>query len=676
MRFLSRGLAAVLSLAVAAQPVLSAEVRSAFSASASRGAAVSVPALPTLPSPALLPAANVTLPLYGASERFPQASVRAAVAASPLAAASKHIVAAAAQAAKASVDQGRASGDQSSVSAQRQFNALTGEADDIRASGPGDGAAPASVPDSGSTRLAPSSPQPPPHAPQPPKKSRLWNVFPNDPARRQSFWRYLGGYSIFSLVYEMYLVSFPFLIASMTRNSLRAHNDPRLNDPKAVEALINRNRAEGRIFHWTGQSASYASMPLFSGKGEQAPQPWLTRSTLIRAGFLAGVAAVALFATGHVPLGAAVLFVSLSMGAASFFQGVAGTKESLGTFTLMGADSVSETDRDKANAILNIVSNFAAIIGPALAGHLSMSVSNLFGQTDVSSYIVYFIYAVGTALSGLVYFGVRLFWQRASNKLAPTTGPPFSLKGALGQIGSSLRTGIKLLWSNKFLRYTVIGIIINSLFSDPLSSSILPDYVATLTKGIPGIAALLKVPVLGWLLQGLTGSPMGFYSFMIVSYNVSSMVASFLLEPVRKVLAKFGATTAESALKPLYVLAFLEPFLFKAMLHWHSLPLVLAFYGLQSLVTGFGALVAQGLMQKAVNEFPEKDRISVLASESFVGTITAIVSMVIYGFALNKIPVGAMMSLALMAVGLQAGIRLAIPWLSFKKSAPKPPAKP
>src|SRR5579883_844294 len=254
MRLLTRALAGLLSLALAAQPALSADVRSALIAPAAGGAAVAVPALPALPTlPSLSPSAGLALPLYGSSERFPHAQVRSAVAASPLAAAALRVGAAAVLAAKESVDPSKASGDQSSASAQRQFDALTGEAD-IRVSAAGDDAAPAAVP-SDAARLAPSTAQPP-QPPQPPRKTHLWSVFSQDPARRSSFWRYLGGYSIFSLVYEMYLVSFPFLIASMTKNSLRQHHDPRLNDPQAVQALINRNRAEGRIFHWTGQSVS------------------------------------------------------------------------------------------------------------------------------------------------------------------------------------------------------------------------------------------------------------------------------------------------------------------------------------------------------------------------------------------------------------------------------------
>ena len=85
-----------------------------------------------------------------------------------------------------------------------------------------------------------------------------------------------------------------------------------------------------------------------------------------------------------------------------------------------------------------------------------------------------------------------------------------------------------------------------------------------------------------------------------------------------------------------------------------------------------------GLTQKALGRYGNKmDMISVLSAESFIAIIAAIFSTSMYGFLLNSIATKTAMVMAAVAITVQDGIRVALPWLSFTKDQRKrqpPPA--
>ena len=170
---------------------------------------------------------------------------------------------------------------------------------------------------------------------------------------------------------------------------------------------------------------------------------------------------------------------------------------------------------------------------------------------------------------------------------------------------------------------------------------------------------------------------MGYFSFMVVLSSIGSIAAAVLIKPARKLLTRLGFHSEEGMLLPFYILAALEAPLFFAMMWWPSMAGVLLLYGLQTLVTGFGALTASGLMQKSLGSYKDSEVNKVLAAESIVGIIASIVSTIAYGFLLTDISIKTAMLIAAVAIAVQAVIRLASPWLAFTKEErrrqPPPP---
>lgn len=518
-----------------------------------------------------------------------------------------------------------------------------------------------------------------PAADVPAAKPGLTTVF-HEPERNKSFWRYVLGEAFFLVGFEMYMVGLPFLISSLTKNSLREHNDQRAQNAAAVTELVKQNRTIARIAHWAAQGLSYVTLPFFAKKAEEGPKKWLTRGMLLRAGALALVPVVFL-TTGLVSMPVSMGLLALLFAAQSYFQGITVMMEGKGLARVMGDASVTPAERTRANAILSFLAGAIAIIAPAIAGHISL-IHDFFGKSGVGGAVIYGIYAGAAAVAGLIWASVRMFGGRKEEGAAPATGPPAAkkgLKGTLKELGGSLWEGTKLLWKNKFLRVMVLLSLVNSLFSDPLIFNVLPDYAEKIIQTHPAASHLLTVPVLGWFIKGLTSTPMGYFSFMVVLSSIGSIVAAALIGPARKLLAKLGYHGEEGMLKPFYILAALEAPLFFVMMAWPSLAGVLLLYGLQALVTGFGALTASGLMQKALGTYNDRDVNKVMAAESFVGIIASILSTIAYGFLLGGITTKTAMLIAAVAIAVQAVIRLASPWLAFTKAErsrkPSEPAK-
>lgn len=592
-------------------------------------------------------------------------------------------------AAEAVRDIGTLSSDATRAAAQRQIGVLTGERRIPGRAAAGQAPVPMSVLRD-TLRASFLRPQvageagetAKPEVPAP--KDGVTQVF-KDPERNRSFWRYVLGYAIFLFGFEMYMVGLPYLISSLTKNSLREHNDPRLAVEETVKAVIRQNRSLARIAHWTAQAVSYATIPLFSKKAEEGPRKWLVRAMLVRAAVLALVPAV-FFASGILSLQAAFLVLFLILAAQSFFQGIAVIMETAAVTRIIGDQSVTPAERTKANAILTFVAAAIAIIAPAIAGHISL-IRNFFGKTGVGGAVIYGIYSASVAGAGLVYATIRMFaGQNKTAAAAPAAGEqaspaPSGLGGALKKLWLSLKDGIKLVFKNRFLRVMLGLSLINALFSDPLVFNVLPEYVESLIHSQPAVGAILDIPVIGWLVKGLTSTPMGYFSFMVVLSSVGSIVAAALIKPLRRLLERFGFKTEESMLLPFYALAAIEVPLFWIMLHWPSMAGVLVLYGLQTLVTSFGLITVSGLEQKTLGSYKDDEVNKLLAGRSFLAILAAIASTLVYGFLLNGIAIQTSMLIAAIAITVQGALRLAVPWLSFTKEERRrqpapPPQKP
>ncbi len=514
--------------------------------------------------------------------------------------------------------------------------------------------------------------------PPAPKKAGITQVF-KDPERNKAFWRYVGGYSIFLFGFEMYVVGLPYLISAITRNSLSENHDARAANQEALKTLVRSNRSLARIAHWVAQGVSYVTIPLFTrGVEKDGPKKWLVRSMLIRAGVLAGVAGL-FFATGVLSVSASLwMFLGL-VALQSFFQGIAVTFEGAATTRIMGDKSVTSEERTKANSILTVIAAIFAIIAPVIAGQLAQ-IGPVMGKTGVGGAVIYSIYAGAIALCALVYATIKMIGgpKKTDGAEQPKeAAAPKGLGGTLKGLWTSIKDGSRIVLKDRFLRTLLLMSMVTSLFSDPLIFNVLPEYIEGLVAKNPGsIGAIMNIPGVGWFLKSLTSTPMGNFAMMMVMASVGSIVASLLIKPLTKLFKKLGFKTDEALTIPFYILAALEAPLFLIMIHTPTMLGAVALYGLQSLVVGFIGIAIQGLYQKNLGGQKDENVNKILAAQSLFGIAAAILSTYVYGFVLKDISISTSLTIAAIATGVMALLRLAAPFLSFSKATRKPPNDP
>ncbi|MBI5239312.1 MAG: hypothetical protein HY926_02485 [Elusimicrobia bacterium] len=562
----------------------------------------------------------------------------------------------------------QAPADPSKGAAEAQFSVLTGEKRAASSTLAEEPAAAAPVTLSASLK-APEAKAPSARAGVP-ARSGFTQVF-KDPERNKSFWRYVAGYITFLFGFRMYVVGLPYYISGLTKNSLAEANDPRLGDAETVKALVRENRSLARIAHWVAQGLSYATVPLFTKNGAEGPKKWLVRSYFVRFAVLALIPTL-FFASGLLSLNAAFLIFFGLVAAQSFFQGLSVTTESAATARIIGDSSVTQAERTKANSILFFISAAMSILGPVLGGQVA-AVSELFGKANPGGALIYGIYALVCGVAGLIFASLGIINGRAA-AAAPTAGAvgaeKVGLGGTLKNLWVSFKDGLQLVFKNRLLRTLCIVALVSALFADPLIFNVLPEFVEGLIKSDPGgLGSWLQVPVLGWFLKALTGTPMGYFALMTAGASVGSMAASATLKPLRKLFLKLGFKTEESLTIPFYILAALEAPLFWLMIAAPSTWAVLGLYLLQSLLVGYAGITISSFYQKTLGSYEGKDVPKILAAQSLLSIVASIIATYLYGFVLTGIPIATSLLIAAVATTVLSAIRLAAPWLLFSKES-------
>ncbi|MFH1723264.1 MAG: hypothetical protein ABII00_01460 [Elusimicrobiota bacterium] len=497
-----------------------------------------------------------------------------------------------------------------------------------------------------------------------------------DPARNKAFWRIFLGEQIYMVGFQMYVVALPYLIQSFTRNTLKENGRLAGTTPEALTELVRQNRSLARIAHWVSQAVSYVAIPLFA-KGQEGPRKWLVRSALIRMAVLAGIPAIFFFS--GVFSARTALFVLLGLiGAQSFFQGLYVTMMGGSIARILGDKSVKPSERLRANSIRSLGSALISILAPAIAGKIA-GIKDLFGKMGAGSAVIYGIYAAAVGLAGLVFATIRILAEK--RPAAPGMEDAASLDDtpAIKGLGSvlkgvwvSMREGLKLVMKSRFLRTLLLLNLIMSLFSDPLIFNVLPEFVGAVLKASPGaMDGILGVPVLGWFMDGLISTPMGFFGMLVMFGSIGSVLATILVNPLRAVFKKLGFRTEESLTIPFYAVSFVQVLAFWAMIHSPSFWGVLFLYALQSLSAGFVGLVMTGIYQKNISKYSSKQMNRVLAANSFLGILAAIAATYIYGFVLKGIPIATSLMIAGVAMTVLGVLQIASPWMYFTKEERK-----
>lgn len=663
----------------------------------------------TLPVNLALPSAQaLPLPLAG------EGGVRVAAAVSPALAASPALVAPVAsvsiphpiplpqagEGAKPSVTERLAAVSQSAVkavegvaalpqsgahtAAAAQFSLLTGERSVRTAS---DASSPLPIVGAMGTLSGPRLSRPNPAAEEkkaevPAPAKRGWTQVFNEPERNKAFWRYFLGNSVFLFGFQMYMVALPYLIKSFTQNTLKEAGKLEQMTKEQLTELVRQNRSMSRIAHWVAQAVSYVAIPMFND-GQSAPKKWLVRAYLTRAAALISVPAL-FFATGLMSGGVAMWTLFGLIAVQSFFQGLAITMESGGTARIFGDKSVTVEERLRANSIMSFTGAIIAIIAPVIAGRIA-ALPDWFGKMGTGSAVLYGIYAVAVASAGLIYATIKMFGEKkAESSVTGTTDAataPTGFFSSLKNVLTSMKEGVKLVLKNRFLR-TLVGLnLIASLFSDPLIFNVLPEFVEGILKANPeAMNWALGIPGLGWFLQGLISTPMGFFGMLVAASSIGSAIVALTVEPMRKLFKRLGFKTEESLTIPFYIIAAIEVPAFWAMAYFPSFWGVLALYGLQAMVGGYVGLIVSGIYQKQLGGYSSKQLTQVLAANSFVSILAAIAATYLYGFLLPGISIQTSLLIAAVATTILGALRLAAPWLFFtkaeRKGEPEPAPKP
>jgi hypothetical protein len=392
-----------------------------------------------------------------------------------------------------------------------------------------------------------------------------------------------------------------------------------------------------------------------------------------------GAVPVLFFATGILGLAASMWLLFGLVAAQSFFQGIAVTKEGAATTRLLGDKSVTPDERTRANSILTIIGAIIAIIGPAVAGQISL-IGPLKGKTGVGGAVIYGIYAGALALTGLIYSGIKMFSGPGKDAAAVDPAAEAKPKGFVNIVKAlfaSIKVGTRIVFKDRLLRTMLLMSMISSLFSDPLVFNVLPEYVEGLVAKNPaGAAALMHIPVLGAFIHSLTATPMGNFALMVAMASVGSIIAAVTIKPLTKLFNKMGFKTDEALTIPFYLLAALEAPLFFLMIHTPFMLGAVALYGLQSLAVGYVGIAISGLYQKNLGGQKDENVNKILAADSLIGIAAAIISTFVYGFILKDIPIATSLIIAAVATTVVSAIRVAAPFLSFTKDQRKPPAPP
>ncbi|MBI4345274.1 MAG: hypothetical protein HY553_00355 [Elusimicrobia bacterium] len=714
MRLTRTALAVALSYALGVHPAVAQVEAVRVVAPATPTGVVAIPQLGVAPHGSTLPGAALTKPVttlaltlnpalstkkltLGTVPKVNFSPGRGERGGAPLAAAEPRVGAAErvaqiqAVANKAIAGAARAPGAAASEQAGLQFSTLTGERL-IRGTGAVDPDVPITeptpLPDSGwrvklrrageAARPA-AEPEPAPPSLEPAPPSRGWLSVFKDPIRNSAFWRYVTGYSIFLFGFQMYMVGLPYLISSMTANSLREHGDRRAENAELLKEVVRENRSIARIAHWVSQAFSYMLIPLFTrNSGTEGPGKWLTRSMFARAAVLALIP-VLFFSTGLMSMQAAVLTLAGLIAVQSFFQGLTVTMEGASTTRLLGDKSVTTEERTKANSVLTVIAALIAIAGPLVAGQIAL-LGPIAGKEGVGGAVIYGIYAGTVALAGLIWAGIKLFKGPSAVQAAPgeeTPQTPKGVGGVLKGLWSAIKDGTKIVLKDRLLRTMLLLSMMSSLFSDPLVFNVLPEYIEGLVKANPNsLGSVLSIPGLGWFLKTLAATPMGNFALMMVMASLGSIVATLLMKPLTKLFTRFGFKTEEALTVPFYVIAALEAPLFWLMTVTPSILAAVGLYGLQALSIGFIGIAIQGLYQRNLGARKSADINKILAANSLIGIAAAIVSTFAYGFLLKDIAIGTSLLIAAIATGVVAAIRLAAPFLAFTKEQRKPADPP
>ena len=562
--------------------------------------------------------------------------------------------------------------DGASGAAKTQFDALTGEKNldgaDLVAEPP-----PASSPrtsQAAGETLAPASSaeaKPEPKAEVPPAKTPYTQVF-KDAERNRSFWRYLVGYCCFMLGMEMYTVGLPFYMSSFVQNTLREHHDPRAANDEALKAVIWQTRSFTRIAHWTAQGLSYVAVPLFT-RNSDGRLNWLPRTFWVRSGILLSIFAL-FYATGFMSIPTALCVLLALVAAQSFFQGIGCVLEEAGQRRLFGDPSVSSEERERANSLLNIASSIPAIVGPILAS-LCSQIKKMWGKSDVGGAVIYGVYGLFAGLAGLMYAMVKIFFEKrdasaVSLKNKSGLDPPgkVPLRGAMRDVWESLKKGVVMLVKDRFLRTMLILSLVASLFIDPLTFNVLPDYVDSLVHAHQGA---IGIPGIGWLLKCLTSGAMGCFGLLMVGGSVGAMLCSLFMKPLSRLCAWLGFKTEESRIIPFYFLAALGVPLFWIMIGVHSIWPLVALYALQCLIGGFEIILTNGLTQKKLGTYSQTQTNRIMSAEYLLGIFAAIAVTLASARWLAHIPLHVSLLWAAVATTIYGIVQLVAPWLAFSK---------
>jgi MFS family permease len=543
--------------------------------------------------------------------------------------------------------------------------------------------------------------------------ARAFHVFP-DPLRNREFWKYTWAGLFISQGYTFYSTALPTLVAPV--KSLAGRMGPVRASSFGAQLAIN-------VVMGPVVDRSKISSLLF--------KTYMGRGLIL----ILAPALFFIFFHGHgafpyLPL------LGLIIGA-SFFQS-AGMLASNVAYTRILGDNLRYYN--KANAVNSLIGTLGGIVSPILAGAFIAWANLHIGafSGNVLSFGVYGLLVIATAL---VFRSLTLVNNNQQNiqiqnpadaaksgtsrslrlrKTFSNAAPAAKEKGRqLIEVGN----GLRLLWRNRFLKWTLLFSTVFLLLGDSTLFVVLPLYISGILKSAPIPAFLTHWPWLCRQLTGLIRQPAAIFGLFLAASNLGATPFSLILmfrhgrsssDAVENVgTAKAETTSAltstlrgavnklisvlKSAIKrlPLSRLHLgnigknLSPLerqgIWSSILNgvgWIAtlslfltshLWLALGAYAFSALLQSPSSIIWGSLQQGVfIKDYP-KDQAKLWAAISLYNQVFALLGDLVLGWLVTQFPIKIAVSVAMVGMGIVAIAAFVQPVVVFRKHATTPP---
>lgn len=478
-----------------------------------------------------------------------------------------------------------------------------------------------------------------------------------DPQRNKNFWRFFLGYEFMITGVQIGIVGLPYLVSSFTRNTLSPESQAAVSQ-QAFDALVRQRRGTVAGASRLSQVLAFLSLPFLMGKQKGGAKKLLTRAGWLRAAVLVLIPLHFFVFSGLMPAAISFGVLLTVFTLQNYFEGVHGGMISVMSSEVIGSSSVTKEERARANSLITGTAAVLSILVPALLGKLS-AIPDILGKVGSGSASIFGIYSAVIAVSSL-FFGMIALNRAKAN--------PGGGAGMGARPMKAIKAGFKAIIGNRFFRTILLIDAFALLITDPLMFNVFPEFVKTiLADSASTLSGLTQLPMIGWFLDGLINTPMGYFGLLVAAGSLGSALASMILNRVVDFLTKRGFLSEESQAVPLFRIGVVGAVAFAGIPLFPSIWPVLLFWMAHSFFRAFASIQRLSLYQKNMARYSPNERSAIIGGMSLTTAFVAFLSNMAYGFLFQHVTIAASMTVAIIAIGILGVMLWFAPNLMFSK---------